>query len=322
VDIGVEFPCQLAPELLPAFARRAEELGYTEVWLVEDCFFAGAIGPAAAALAATGSVRVGLGVLPAVLRNPALAAMELAALARMFPGRVLPGFGHGIASWMRQVGAFPESQLAALGETVAAVRALLAGEQVTTDGRHVHLDRVRLEHPPGVVPPISTGVRGERSLRLSGELADGTVLSDLASPGYVRWARGHIDAGRAAAGRDDHHRVTLYAPVGDAAAVRLQVAQDLRRWGPSDRLPAELRAVALELIGETPEDADVAQSMPEELVAELALVADDPDRAASALAALAAAGTDAVVLVPPADPEGADRQLTTFAEQVLPRVTA
>jgi 5,10-methylenetetrahydromethanopterin reductase len=321
MDVGVMFPCQVEPERLPAFARRAQELGYAELWLVEDCFFAGAIAPAAAALAATDSLRVGIGVLPAVLRNPALAAMELAGLARLFPGRVLPGFGHGIASWMQQVGAFPESQLAALGETVAAVRALLAGEEVTTDGRHVHLDRVRLEHPPRVVPPIATGVRGERSLRLSGELADGTVLSDLASPGYVRWARGHIDAGRAAAGRGDDHRVTLYTPVGDAAAVRLQVAQDLRRWGPSDRLPAELRAVALELIGETPEDADVAQSMPEELVAELALVADDPDRAASALAALAAAGTDAVVLVPPADPEGADRQLTTFAEQVLPRVS-
>jgi 5,10-methylenetetrahydromethanopterin reductase len=320
MDIGVEFPCQVAPERLPAFARRAEELGYAELWLVEDCFFAGAIAPAAAALAATGSLRVGLGVLPAVLRNAALAAMELSALARMFPGRVLPGFGHGIASWMHQVGAFPESQLAALGETVTAVRALLAGEEVTTDGRHVHLDHVRLEHPPGVVPPISTGVRGERSLRLSGEVADGTVLSDLASPGYVRWARGHIDGGRAAAGRDDHHRVTLYAPVGDAAGVRLQVAQDLRRWGPSDRLPAELRETALTMVGETPEDADLAQALPEELVAELALVVDDPERATSALAALAAAGADAVVLVPPADPEAADRQLTTFAEQVLPRV--
>jgi alkanesulfonate monooxygenase SsuD/methylene tetrahydromethanopterin reductase-like flavin-dependent oxidoreductase (luciferase family) len=46
-------------------------------------------------------------------------------------------------------------------------------------------------------------------------------------------------------------------------------------------------------------------------------VTEDPDRAAAALAALAAAGADAVVLVPPADPERADRQLTAFAERVL-----
>jgi 5,10-methylenetetrahydromethanopterin reductase len=322
MDVGVMFRCQTPPEELPAFARRVEELGYAELWLVEDCFFAGAVGPAAAALAATETVRVGLGVLPAVLRNPALAAMEISALARLFPGRVLPGFGHGIAGWMRQVGAFPPSQLAALGETVSAVRALLAGEELTTDGRHVHLDRVRLEHPPRIVPPVSTGVRGERSLRLSGELADGTVLSDLVAPGYVEWARGHVDAGRTAAGRADAHRVTLYAPVGDGAGARAEIARDLRAWGPSERLPEELREEALALLDETPEDADLARGLSDEYVAQVALVTDDPDRTAAALAALDAAGADAVVLVPPVDPEVADRQLTHVADHVLPQLTA
>ena len=319
--VGVMFRCQEPPEELPAFARRAEELGYAELWLVEDCFFAGAVAPAAAALAATESIRVGLGVLPAVLRNPALVAMELAALARMFPGRVLPGFGHGIADWMRQVGAFPESQLAALGETVGAVRALLAGAEVTVSGRHVHLDRVRLEHPPAIVPPVATGVRGERSLRLSGELADGTVLSDLVSPEYVAWARGHIDAGRAAAGRADAHRVTLYAPAGDAAGVRAEVARDLRLWGPSDRLPAELREEASALLaaaGGEGDDADLARRLSAAYVDHVALVTDDPDRAAALLTALAAAGADAVVVVPPAGLDEADRQLTHLADRVLP----
>jgi len=331
--VGVMFRCQTAPEEVPAFARRAEELGYAELWLVEDCFFAGAVAPGAVALAATESIRVGLGVLPAVLRNPALVAMELAALARTFPGRVLPGFGHGIADWMRQVGAFPESQLAALGETVTAVRALLAGAEVTVSGRHVHLDHVRLDHPPAVVPPVATGVRGERSLRLSGELADGTVLSDLVSPAYVAWARAHIDAGRAAAGRSDPHRVTVYAPAGDDASVRAEVARDLRLWGPSERLPAELREEASALLAATggdgaAGDAEVARRLSPAYVDQVAVVTDDPDRAAAALTGLAAAGADAVVVVPawgsaggqgaPADLDEADRQLTHVADRVLP----
>jgi alkanesulfonate monooxygenase SsuD/methylene tetrahydromethanopterin reductase-like flavin-dependent oxidoreductase (luciferase family) len=318
--VGVMFRCQAAPEEVPGFARRAEELGYAELWLVEDCFFAGAVGPAAAALAATESIRVGLGVLPAVLRNPALAALELTALARMFPGRVLPGFGHGIASWMRQVGAFPESQLAALGETVTAVRALLAGEEVTTSGRHVHLDRVKLEFPPAVVPPIATGVRGERSLRLSGELADGTVLSDLVSPGYVSWAKRFIDEGRAAAGRDDAHRITLYAPAGDEASVRADIVADLRRFDPSERLPGDLRAEVAGLARAMPDDAALAAALPAALVSELALVTDDPDRAAADLRAVRDAGADAVVLVPPIDLDAADDQLTRIADHVLPRL--
>jgi alkanesulfonate monooxygenase SsuD/methylene tetrahydromethanopterin reductase-like flavin-dependent oxidoreductase (luciferase family) len=317
--VGVQFRCQVAPEEIPAFARRTEEFGYSELWLVEDCFFAGAVGPAAAALAATESIKVGLGVLPAVLRNPALTAMELTALVRMFPGRVLPGFGHGIASWMRQVGAFPESQLAALGETVTAVRALLRGEEVTTAGRHVRLDRVRLEFPPAVVPPVALGVRGEKSLRLAGELADGTVLADLASPESVARAKRYIDEGRAAAGRADEHRITLYAPAGDEARVRADVAYDLRRFGPSERLPGDLREEVAELVRVTPDDAALAAALPGAYLAQMALVTDgDPERTADALRALRDAGADAVVLVPPIDLDAADDVLTHVADHVLP----
>ena len=42
--------------------------------------------------------------MPAVVRNAAVAAMELAAVAWYFPGPLLPGFGHGVPAWMRQIG--------------------------------------------------------------------------------------------------------------------------------------------------------------------------------------------------------------------------
>ena len=51
---------------------------------------------ASAALARTESVRVGLGLMPAPLRNPALATMEVATVARLFPGRFVPAVGHGV----------------------------------------------------------------------------------------------------------------------------------------------------------------------------------------------------------------------------------
>ncbi len=96
--VGAMFRRSMEPEALPAYARRLEALGYDELWIVEDCFYAGGIASASAALAATERIAVGLGILPAVLRNPAAAAMDLAALARLFPGRTLPGFGHGVAA--------------------------------------------------------------------------------------------------------------------------------------------------------------------------------------------------------------------------------
>ena len=50
------------------------------------------------------SVRVGIGLLPVPLRNLALAAMEIATLARLFPDRFVPAIGHGVLDWMGQVG--------------------------------------------------------------------------------------------------------------------------------------------------------------------------------------------------------------------------
>lgn len=321
VRVGVMFRCSNPPESLPGFARQAESLGYQELWLVEDCFYAAAIGTATAALCATGGLPVGIGVLPAVLRNPALAAMELSGLARMFPGRLMAGFGHGVADWMRQVGAFPDSQLAALGETLTAVRSLLAGERVDVSGRHAHLDGVRLEHPPAVVPPVYTGVRGARSLRLSGERADGTILAELSSPGYIRWARERIDEGRLAAGRSDHHRVTVYALLESGDEHRTQTrrwaARELRASGPAAGVGEELAAEVTRLAGEIADDDALAAALPDGYLDPLCL-SGGPEEIAAGIEALGRAGTDAVVLCPSPDPRTADGQLRQVAVEVLP----
>ena len=119
-----------------------------QLWLWEDSFFEGGIASAAAALAWTSRLQVGIGLLPVPLRNPALTAMEIATVARLFPGRFLPGLGHGVLDWMAQAGAAVASPMTLLREYTAAVRALLAGERVSTEGRYVRLDGVALEWPP------------------------------------------------------------------------------------------------------------------------------------------------------------------------------
>jgi alkanesulfonate monooxygenase SsuD/methylene tetrahydromethanopterin reductase-like flavin-dependent oxidoreductase (luciferase family) len=71
--------------------------------------------------------------MPAVARNPVFTAMEIDTLARLYPDRFLAGLGHGVAHWMRQIGAFPKSQLAALEETAVTIREMLTGERLTID---------------------------------------------------------------------------------------------------------------------------------------------------------------------------------------------
>jgi 5,10-methylenetetrahydromethanopterin reductase len=315
--LGASFRSQIPPEELASYARHVEGLGYEELWVFEDCFLAGGIAAATVALAATERIVVGIGILPAVMRNPVTATLEIAALARMFPGRVLPGFGHGEARWMRQIGAFPASQMAALGETVEVVRRLLHGETVSRNGRYVDLDEVRLDFPPAVVPPISTGVRGPRSLQLSGRVADGTVLAELSTPAYVRWARQQIDLGREQAGRSDAHRVTVYALVGlDPAgreSVRSEIGALLYQGAAVMFESADSAGRVAELIGQAPDSEAFAASLPDELIAELSVTSRPTD----AVKALADAGADTVVLYPPRDAAAARQQISLAAAELI-----
>jgi hypothetical protein len=75
---GAVFPADADVTMLPGFARAVEELGYDELWVIEDCFLSGGLALAATALAVTERIRVGIGLMPIPLRNPALAAMEIA----------------------------------------------------------------------------------------------------------------------------------------------------------------------------------------------------------------------------------------------------
>lgn len=229
--LGAVFLPQLPPERLRDVARAADDAGLEELWLWEDCFRESGIASAAAVLAWTERLRVGVGLLPVPLRNVALTAMEIATLDRLFPQRVSFGVGHGVQEWMAQVGALVESPMTLLREYLTALRALLRGEQVSVAGRYVRLDGVALDWPPASAPAVFAGAVGPRSLRLSGEIADGTILTGGTPPDRVRQARQLLDEGQAIAGRTEAHPVIVYlhTATGPAAAERLEAER--RRWG-------------------------------------------------------------------------------------------
>src|SRR5690606_27608201 len=101
---GVIFLPQSPPEDLRGVVEAAEQSGIHELWLFEDCFLEGGLTASTAALSWSQNLRVAIGLLPVPLRNPAVTAMEIATVARLFPGRFVPGLGHGVLDWMRQVG--------------------------------------------------------------------------------------------------------------------------------------------------------------------------------------------------------------------------
>ncbi|GAA2625011.1 N5,N10-methylene tetrahydromethanopterin reductase [Paractinoplanes durhamensis] len=249
-----------APEELPGWAATVEELGADDLWVIEDLGWTGSISAASLALAATRRLRVGIGIAPVALRNPALLAMEVANLARVHPGRLVAGVGHGVPELMAQVGAETVRKLALLEESIVAVRGLVAGETVTLHGREVTVNGLTLVHPAREVPPIVTGVVRPKSLELSGRVADGTILAEGAGPAEVTAALEHIGRGRQAGDRPAHELIVfVYLHADDdrerAAAATHDMVAAQAAWlgvepadvfaliGPAAEIPAKVAAL-------------------------------------------------------------------------------
>ncbi len=299
--LGITFHPLFLPETLADYARRAEAAGFDELWLWDDCFLPGALTSAALALSATHRLKVGIGLIPVVAYNPLFMAMEITTLARAYPGRFLPGFGHGVEAWMRQIGAAAKSSLKAIEETVSAVRSLLRGETVTVNGTHVHLDAVKMTTIPEKMPPLYVGAMREKTLQLAGRVGDGTILTDTSSPAYVRWAREHVRTGMAQSGAAANRVVVnVLAKVNPNG----QVAREAMRRTLAARLGQDVpqfRALGILEEGQALVRehgvAGAAARMPDAWVDELS-AAGTPEQAAAAILRLGEAGADAVVLVP------------------------
>jgi alkanesulfonate monooxygenase SsuD/methylene tetrahydromethanopterin reductase-like flavin-dependent oxidoreductase (luciferase family) len=245
---------------------------------------------ASALLAWTDRLHVGVGVFPVPLRNVALAAMETAALQRMFPGRFTVGVGHGVQDWMGQVGARAGSPVTLLSEYLPALRALLRGEPVTTAGRYVTLDDVTLGLPPLAPVPVYCAAAGPRTLAVSGRHADGTILDSGTTPDRTRAAREAIDRARAEAGRTDPHPIVVYlqAVTGPDAAARLAAMnqEGANQEGPNQESTAS--------------------------------VAGDAHAVADAVRFWAGLGADRVILHPASDDKDPLAFIRFTAEQVQP----
>ncbi len=158
--VGVLLGGTDAPETIPATARLAEELGFDEVWVSEDLFYSAGLSTAVAVLGSTSRIRVGTGIVSIMTRAPALLALEIATIARLYPGRFIPGIGLGLPAWLEQMGVRPRSLGRALREVVDALHKLLGGEQLTVNGDVVCLEGVRLEYPIGTGVELPIGVAG------------------------------------------------------------------------------------------------------------------------------------------------------------------
>src|SRR6188768_3448466 len=136
---------QLPPGRLLEAVKRAEAAGFDaamcsdhfEPWSVRQGHSGYAWSWLGAALEAT-SFSLGVVTAPGQRYHPAIAAQKLATLAEMYPQRFWAALGSGEAINEHVTGdPWPpkEERDARLGESVDVIRRLLAGDEVSTDGR-------------------------------------------------------------------------------------------------------------------------------------------------------------------------------------------
>jgi alkanesulfonate monooxygenase SsuD/methylene tetrahydromethanopterin reductase-like flavin-dependent oxidoreductase (luciferase family) len=234
--VGCVYRPQFPPEQLAGAARAADAAGVDELWLWEDCFLSAGISAAAIALSHSEHLTVGVGVLPVPMRNVALTAMEIATLSRAFPGRVRIGVGHGVQDWMAQIGVKVASPMTLLREYLTCLSTLLRGESVTYTGRYVSLSDVRLDWPPPAGTELLAAATGPKTLKLTGELATGTVLTGGTTPDEVRAAVTQIDA-------DGPHSVVVFIPCAIGPGAEELIRSEIRHWEFDETKPAADLAV-------------------------------------------------------------------------------
>jgi alkanesulfonate monooxygenase SsuD/methylene tetrahydromethanopterin reductase-like flavin-dependent oxidoreductase (luciferase family) len=299
--LGVMFQASRPVRELPELARHAEALGLDELWMAEDCFLHSGPAAASAALAVTERLSVGIGLLPVSVRNPAIAAMELATLANLYPSRTRVAFGHGVEAWMRQIGARPADRIVALEEIVGTVRSLLHGEEVSYTGRAVSIDAVALEAPPDPPPTVLIGTTGQRGVEVAGRVADGVLLPEGASAGAVAWVRDAL-------GPDAEIVVYSWLRVDDDAdRARAAVRPLVRTRRDGGMYPNLVR------LGGVPGEGEIDDGAIDGVA-----IAGTAQQCADSVARLAAAGASTVVVVPVGD--GVVEQLERVSADVAPRL--
>jgi probable F420-dependent oxidoreductase len=210
-------------------AKRAEELGFSSVWVSDHIVIPDAVSTAhpyarmgntfdpveaerfyeaivtlSVVAGATSRIRVGTSVLVAAIRNPLLLAKQVATLDDLSGGRVELGLGAG---WMREefeaLDADFDRRWTALEEHLQILRGAWTEGAYGFAGEVYEFGPVRVSPKPAQVggPPITIGGHGRRAADLAGRLGDGVNVFQL-SPAELQQRLRLARQAASEAGRD------------------------------------------------------------------------------------------------------------------------
>ena len=289
VRIGISLGAAGAPSEFEESVGLLEAAGIDSLWLPENVY-----GPAVEpftgmtwALAKTERLKVGSGISVLPGRNPVLVAKQLASLAGLAPGRVLPVFGlqPALAAERALFPVPPGQRGAVFDEALTLLRLMLTSQTVTFEGTFFQVEGASVGPLPVKRLDIWLGGSAPAGLRRVGRLGDGWLGSFL-TPDEAAGAVAAINAAAGEAGRvvdADHFGISLAVAFGGVPGA---LAAAVRRRRP---------------------ETDPA-----------ALIADGWAGARAMISAYAEAGLSKFVIRPATPPESLAGFIEGFARELMP----
>ena len=191
------------------FFRRADDLGFHSLWVIDRIFhqinIMEPLTLLTCAAAVTTRVRLGTSVLLSLFRNPVQLARTTATLDYLSGGRVTLGVSLGGRDFeFEPMGIAKERRVSRFRENLTLMRKLWAETDVTHHGRFYHLDNLNVSPKPVQKPgiPIIIGGSADAVLKRSAEEADGWVAGGAGGPDTFRQAWQKVQGYARAAGKD------------------------------------------------------------------------------------------------------------------------
>ncbi len=199
--------------------QAAEAAGFDQFWVSNDLFLRSVLAILPALTQVTTRIELGTGILNPYTMHPAEMAMFAATMDELSGNRFNLGFAAGAGEFLKWVGIEQTKPLAAMRESMLAIRQLLRGERVPLTGQTLQWsDEAYLRFSAPRVTPIYIGAMGPKMLALAGELADG-VLPLLFPPEHYFSVKPIVDQGVAA-------RNAQLATLDFAACIWVSLAED------------------------------------------------------------------------------------------------
>jgi len=192
---GIEFVPEESVLKIGYMAKLAEDAGFGNIWITDHYNNRDVWTTLAVLSLLTNKISLGTGVTNPYTRNAAITASSIASINELSGGRAILGIGPGDKATFDKMGIDWDKPLSRVKETVLAIRAFLAKEQVSQAG----FKGAQMSFTTSKIP-IYIGAQGPKMLELAGAISDG-VLINASHPDDFKFAVPMIRAGAEKAGR-------------------------------------------------------------------------------------------------------------------------